>query len=141
MRKMWSVATRWQHVGQDAVALPALGIFTCWMVSCKECTLFENKRCTLFEKTSDALFLKTMSLFGYFLEYLHIYGYNSDCLSVELCSSGPGVWVCWSSARGNCKLLDRAGSSHHRETEMMATGVRNATSYSAFYLIINKYKK
>ena len=42
MREMWSVATRWQHVGQDAVALPALGIFTCWMVSCKECTLFEN---------------------------------------------------------------------------------------------------
>ena len=32
-----------------------------------------------------------MSLFGYFLEYLHIYGYNSDCLSVELCSSGPDV--------------------------------------------------
>ena len=49
MREMWSVVTRWQHVGRDAVALPALGIFTCWMVSCMECTLFEIKRCTLFE--------------------------------------------------------------------------------------------
>ena len=45
----------------------------------------------LFSKSRDALFLKTMSLFGYFLEYLHIYGYNSDCLSVELYSSGPDV--------------------------------------------------
>ena len=50
MREMWSVVTRWQHVGQDAVELPALGIFTCWMVSCKECTLFENK----FDTNKDA---------------------------------------------------------------------------------------
>ena len=55
------------QAGCCSIELPAVGIFTCWMVSFKECTHFENKRCTLHE--NNVFIIKLFNFYIYLLTF------------------------------------------------------------------------